>query len=105
MVGKGKKGNVGNARPQVVVALLTQGVAGREKLDGVIAEARRLGGWRLSIYRSEAEFSAETVKTELASGADGFIMGLPEARGALSALAGTDVPVVLVDIEIGRAHV
>lgn len=99
MVGKAQKGNAGGgARPQVVVALLMQGAAGREKLDGVIAEARRLGGWRLSIYRSEAEFSAETVEMELASGADGFIVGLPEARGALSALAGSDVPVVLVDI-------
>ena len=64
MVGKGEKGNAGvAARPQVVVALLTQGVAGREKLDGVIAEARRLGGWRLSIYRSDAEFSAPPLKT------------------------------------------
>ena len=99
MVGKGEKGNAGvAARPQVVVALLTQGVAGREKLDGVIAEARRLGGWRLSIYRSDAEFSAETVEMELASGADGFIVGLPEARGALSALAGSDVPVALLDM-------
>ena len=101
MVGKGHKvtaGNAGGARPQVVVALLTQGVAGREKLDGVIAEARRLGGWRLSIYRSEAEFSAETVRMEIESGAEGFVVGLPEARGAMSALARSEVPVVLIDI-------
>ena len=102
MVGKGHKVTTGNAgggaRPQVVVALLTQGVAGREKLDGVIAEARRLGGWRLSIYRSEAEFSAETVRMEIESGAEGFVVGLPEARGAMSALARSEVPVVLIDI-------
>ena len=102
MVGKGHKVTTGNAgggaRPQVVVALLTQGVAGREKLDGVIAEARRLGGWRLSIYRSEAEFSAKTVRMEIESGAEGFVVGLPDARGAMSALARSEVPVVLIDI-------
>ena len=85
---------------RVVVALMTQGVAGREKLDAILDAASTASPpWRLVIYRSSAEFSAATVRRELALGAAGFVVGLPDARGAMAALARADVPVVLLDVE------
>ena len=83
---------------RVVVALLTAGVAGREKLDGILGRVRGGARWRVSLYRSAAAFTAEAVRRELALGAEGFLVGLPDAAGAMKALAGTRVPVVAVDV-------
>ena len=93
MRSKGEK----TAKPRVVLALLTQGVAGREKLSGAVSAAG--GRWNLALYRSAAEFTAETVRREAQGGAAGFIVGLPDARGALSALSRVAAPVVFVDVD------
>lgn len=83
---------------RVVVALLTAGVAGREKLDGILAHVRGGARWRVSLYRSAAAFTAETVQRELTLGAKGFIVGLPEAGDAMAALADAKASVVAVDV-------
>ena len=85
------------SKPRVVLALLTQGVAGREKLSGAVSAAG--GRWNLALYRSAAEFTAETVRREARGGAAGFIVGLPDARGALAALSRVAAPVVFVDVD------
>jgi len=93
MRSKGEKAS----KPRVVLALLTQGVAGREKLSGAVSAVG--GRWNLALYRSAAEFTAETVRREAQGGAAGFIVGLPDAHGALSALTRVAVPVVFVDVD------
>ena len=85
---------------RVVVALMTQSVAGREKLDAILdAASVSSPPWRLIIYRSAAEFTAATVRREIALGAAGFMVGIPDARGAMAALARSTTPVVLLNVE------
>lgn len=86
---------------RVVVALRMAGIAGQDKLNGVfqyLGEGRR---WQLSIYRTRHEFTAETVRHEIERGAEGFIVGIPETDDALSVLAQTDMPVVMMNVAGG----
>ncbi len=84
---------------RVVVALMTQSVAGREKLDAILDAASEFSSpWRLIIYRSAAEFTAATVRREIALGAAGFMVGIPDARPAMSVLARSTVPVVVLNL-------
>ena len=77
------------------------GIAGQDKLSGIfeyLSEGRR---WNLSIYRTRHEFTAQTVRDELARGANGFIVGIPETEDALASLARTDKPVILMNVTPG----
>ena len=85
----------------VVVALRMAGIAGQDKLSGVfeyLSEGRR---WNLAIYRTRHEFTAQTIRDELARGASGFIVGIPETEDALASLARTDKPVILMNVAPG----
>ena len=77
------------------------GIAGQDKMGGVfdhLAEGRR---WNLTIFRTRHEFTAETVRSAISRGADGFIVGIPDADDALAELSKTDKPVVLMNIDPG----
>ena len=85
----------------VVVALRMAGIAGQDKLSGVfeyLSEGRR---WNLAIYRTRHEFTAQTIRDELARGASGFIVGIPETEDALAVLARTEKPVILMNVASG----
>ena len=85
----------------VVVALRMAGIAGQDKLSGIfkyLSEGRR---WNLALYRTRHEFTAETVRNELARGASGFIVGIPEADDALRELAKAAAPVILMNVAPG----
>ena len=86
---------------RVVVALRMAGIAGQDKLNGIfnyLSEGRR---WQLIIYRTKHEFTADIVEQELSHGADGFIIGIPDAEDALLHLAAIDVPTVIMNVSGG----
>lgn len=96
------KGN--SARPRhapskrVVVALRMAGIAGQDKLNGIFEHLSAGNRWQLAIYRTRQEFTADTVRDELARGASGFIVGIPGTEDALEALSRADVPTVVMNI-------
>ena len=86
----------------VVVALRMAGIAGQDKLSGIFEYLSQGPRWNLAIYRTRHEFTAQTVKDELARGASGFIIGIPGTEDALAVLAKSDRPVVLMNLRAGR---
>ena len=92
-----------NTNPKhVVVALRMAGIAGQDKLSGIFEYLSGRHRWNLAIYRTRHEFTAQTVKDELARGASGFIIGIPGTEDALAVLAKSDRPVVLMNLRAGR---
>ena len=85
----------------VVVALRMAGIAGQDKLSGIFEYLAAGHRWNLAIYRTRHEFTAKTVRDELARGASGFIVGIPETADALAVLAKTDKPVILMNVPPG----
>ena len=85
----------------IVVALRMAGIAGQDKLSGIFEYLSQGPRWNLAIYRTRHEFTAQTVRDELALGASGFIVGIPETEDALASLARTDNPVILMNVAPG----
>ena len=83
---------------RVVVALRMAGIAGQDKLNGIFSYLNEGHRWSLAIYRTQHEFTAETVRAEIARGAGGFLVGLPGTDDALAAIAKTDLPTVLLNV-------
>ena len=83
---------------RVVVALRMAGIAGQDKLNGIFSYLNEGPRWSLAIYRTQHEFTPETVRTEMARGANGFLVGIPGVDAALAEIAKTDAPVVLLNI-------
>lgn len=86
---------------RVVVALRMAGIAGQDKLNGIFDYLSAGRRWQLIIYRTTHEFTADVVKHELARGTDGFIAGIPDADDALSQLAESNVPTVVMNVSGG----
>jgi len=95
------KSPVADAPRRVVVALRMAGIAGQDKLNGVFEHLSQGRRWQLIIYRTQHEFTAETVRQEIAHGTDGFLVGIPGADDALAALAKTSLPTVLLNVSGG----
>lgn len=96
-----KKYKSTGAPRRVVVALRMAGIAGQDKLNGIFDYLSAVRRWQLIIYRTKHEFSAEVVKHELSRGTDGFIVGIPGTEDALSLLAKSDVPTVVMNVSGG----
>ncbi len=90
-----------NRPKHVVVALRMAGIAGQDKLNGIFEYLSQGPRWDLAIYRTLHEFTAETVRKEIARGATGFIVGLPGAEGAFGAIASAGLPTVLMNVTSG----
>ncbi len=89
-----------NNKPKhVVVALRMAGIAGQDKLNGIFEYLSEGPRWNLAIYRTLHEFTAETVRKEIARGATGFIVGLPGADEAFREISKCHLPTVLMNIE------
>ena len=86
----------------VVVALRMAGIAGQDKLNGIFSYLNDGHRWMLSIYRTQHEFTAKTVRDEIAKGTDGFLVGIPGTADALAEIARSDVPAVLLNVDGGR---
>ena len=86
---------------RVVVALRMAGIAGQDKLNGIFDYLSAGRRWQLIIYRTKHEFTADVVEHELKRGADGFIVGIPNADDALSLLAKSKVPTVVMNVSGG----
>ena len=86
---------------RVVVALRMAGIAGQDKLNGIFEHLSAGHRWQLIIYRTRHEFTDEVVRHELARKADGFIVGIPDTDDALSVLAASRVPTVVMNIAGG----
>ncbi|MBR2839240.1 MAG: substrate-binding domain-containing protein [Kiritimatiellae bacterium] len=86
---------------RVVVALRMAGIAGQDKLNGVFEHLSAGHRWQLIIYRTRQEFTAEVVRHELERKTDGFIVGIPGTDDALSALAASAVPTVVMNVSGG----
>lgn len=85
----------------VVAALRMAGIAGQDKLSGIFEYLSDGPRWNLAIYRTRHEFTAKTVRNEIARGASGFIVGIPETDDALEELAKADIPVILMNVTPG----
>ena len=90
-----------DAPRRVVVALRMAGIAGQDKLNGIFDHLSAGRRWQLIILRTRQEFTADTVRQEIARGADGFIVGIPETDDALSVLASENVPTVVMNVSGG----
>jgi len=77
------------------------GIAGQDKLNGIFDYLSEGNRWQLSIFRTPDEFTAETVRSEIKRGTEGFIVGIPETDDALAVLARTHLPTVVTDITGG----
>ena len=77
------------------------GIAGQDKLNGIFNYLSEWRRWQLIIYRTKHEFTADAVKHEISHGTDGFIVGIPNATDALSLLAGSDIPTVVMNVSGG----
>jgi len=90
-----------HAPHRIAVALRMAGIAGQDKLNGIFEYLSEGHRWQLSIYRTAHEFTAETVRHEIRLGAEGFIAGIPGTDDALAALAETNLPTVLMNVDGG----
>ena len=77
------------------------GIAGQDKLSGIFEYLSVGLRWNLAIYRTQNEFTAETVRHEIRRGADGFVIGLTNVDDALAEIARTDIPVVIMNVDPG----
>ena len=82
----------------VVVALRMAGIAGQDKLNGIFEYLSQGPRWNLAIYRTRHEFSAATVRKEIARGATGFLVGLPDAEDAFREIAASGLPTILLNV-------
>ena len=87
-----------NSTHRITVALRMAGIAGQDKLNGIFEHLSEGNRWQLSIFRSTHEFTGETVKREIERGTEGFIVGIPGADSALSALAASETPTVIMNV-------
>jgi len=90
----GKRG-----RKNVFVALHTAGVAGQEKLKGVLRHLGKDTHWDIQFVRTQSDFTREAVRRALNSGTDGFLISLFPADDALEDIARSGLPTVALDIE------
>jgi len=77
------------------------GIAGQDKLNGIFDYLNEGNRRQLSIFRTPQEFTAETVRSEIERGTEGFIVGIPETDEALSALAQSRLPTVVMNVTGG----
>ena len=101
MAPQGKRTTWSAAPRRVVVALRMAGIAGQDKLNGIFDYLSAGRRWQLIIYRTKHEFTADVVEHELKRGADGFIVGIPGADDALSQLAKSKAPTVVMNVSGG----
>lgn len=74
------------------------GIAGQDKLNGIFEYLSEGNRWQLSIFRTAQEFTADTVRREIARGTEGFIVGIPDTNGTLALLVQSDIPTVIMNI-------
>jgi len=90
-----------NRPHRITVALRMAGIAGQDKLNGIFEYLSEGNRWQLSIFRTAHEFSDETVRHEIERGTEGFIVGIPGAESALTALSKSDLPTVVMNVSGG----
>ena len=86
---------------KVVVALRMAGIAGQDKLNGIFEHLSQGHRWQVILYRTRHEFTADAVRKDLEDGAHGFIVAIPDADDALSVLAASSVPTVVMNVTGG----
>lgn len=86
---------------RITVALRMAGIAGQDKLNGIFEHLSQGNRWQLSIFRTVNEFTGETVRREIERGSNGFIVGIPGADDALSVLAESEIPTVVMNVSGG----
>jgi len=101
MARKNSKAAIHAPPRRVVIALRMAGIAGQDKLNGVFDYLSAGRRWQLIIYRTKHEFTADVVNNELTRGTDGFIVGIPGTDDALSLLAKSRVPTVVMNVSGG----
>lgn len=89
-------------RKRLVAALRLAGIAGQEKLAGIFRYFSEVYGddapYDVRLFRTKAEFSPEALRAEMESGADGFIVSIPESEATAELLACVDSPTIVMDI-------
>ena len=86
---------------KVAVALMMSGISGHDELNGIFEHLHQGHRWQITLYRARHEFTAEAVRTALQNGIDGFLVAIPGVDEALTVLATSAVPTVLLNIQGG----
>ena len=77
------------------------GIAGQDKLNGIFEHLSQGHRWQMTLYRTQHEFTAETVRRDLENGVNGFIVAIPDADDAMAALAKSSIPTVAMNVTGG----
>ena len=85
-------------RKKVFIALKMSGIAGQDKLSGIFRFLGEDRSWDITLIRTAAELSPDRMKSALREDYDGFIVSIPEAKYAVTLLASSEVPTIVMDI-------
>lgn len=84
---------------KVLIALRMAGEAGRQKLAGIFSYLGAERPWEITLVRTAAEFTSESVAQAVSRGVyDGYVLSIPGTSSALAPLAKATVPAVVMDI-------
>ncbi len=87
---------------KVFVALKMAGIAGQSKLAGIFRYLNEHYGdtssWDITIVRTRLELTRKGVESAIASGADGFIVSIPDTEDSVVPLATSQTPAIVMDI-------
>ena len=84
---------------KILCAFKTTNAAARQKLRGVYRYVAEGHDWDIRLVREEAALTAETIRRAEAEGTDGYLISIPNATGALKALAGVSAPVAAIECD------
>ena len=84
---------------RVLCAIKTTNAAARQKLRGVYRYIAEGHDWDIHLVREESELTAETIRRAEAEGTDGYLISIPNAVGALKALAKSRAPVAAIECD------
>jgi len=85
-------------RKKIFIALRMAGIAGQDKLSGIFRFLGESPKWDITLIRTAAEFTPDSVRTALADRYDGFIVSIPSTEPSAAILADTTIPTVVMDI-------
>lgn len=84
---------------RILCAFKTTNAAARQKLRGVYRYIAEGHDWDIQLVREEAELTADVIRRAKVEETDGYLISIPNAAGALKALAGIRAPVVAIECD------
>jgi len=89
-------------KKKILIALKMAGVAGQSKLAGMFRYLSERypddSPWDISLVRTQAELTRESVEKAIADGTEGFVISIPETEESVIPLAEISTPTIVMDI-------